>query len=145
MMAVNVVKCIKETYHEAEDAGLGNRAFCCGVLGGELVQRDAVDVFYYVVCGTVFFEIGVDFGNAGMVESSQQSDFAQEVVSGPLIAFLAFFRVVHADIERAFMAVAERIREAFLDDDVSVEQGFLSQIGYAEAAPADAALNAVAM
>lgn len=143
--AVKIVEGIEQAYHESEQCGLRYGGAGCSMLGSEFIQRDAVDVFYNIIGGLVFFEIRVYFGNTGVIQCAQQAYLAQEIVSSPVIAFLTFFRMVHADVQCAFLAVAERIREAFFDDDIAVEQGFLSQIGYAEASASNAALHSVSM
>ena len=49
------------------------------------------------------------------------------------------------DIQTAFFAVAEGIREVFLDDNATVEERFLCQIGDSEPSAADGALHPVTM
>ena len=145
LAAVQVVERIEQAHHEAEEAGLGDGGAHGGMLGGEFIERDAVDELDHVVGGAVFLEVGVDFGDAGVVERGEEAHFAQEVAEGPVVGFLAGVGVVHADIECAFLAVAEGIGEAFLDHDAAVEQGFLREVGDAEAAAAYGALHSVAM
>lgn len=123
--------------------GDGLAQFC--ILVGEFGEGDAVDVFDDVVCGAVFLEVGVYFGDAGVVECGQDADFSQEVVESPFESFAAGFGVVHADIEGAFLSVAEGVREVFLDDNGAVEEGFPGKVGDAEAAAADGACDSVAV
>ncbi len=142
---VEVVEGIEQAHHEAEEAGLGDGAPHGSVLCCEFIQGDAVDVFDYVVGGSVFFKVGIYLGDAGVVEGGKETDFAQEVVQCPIIAIRTCFGIVQADVEGPFFAVAERVREVFLDNNCAVEHGFLCQVGDTKPAPADASLHTVTM
>ena len=67
LAAVQVVERIEQAHHEAKEAGLGDGGTHGGMLRGKFVERDAVDEFDHVVGGAVFLEVGVDFGDAGVV------------------------------------------------------------------------------